>query len=52
MLKAIGGAVAYGFALYGLNTFMEKVKVMQRVKRPLDLEHPGQAAGQEGVHVA
>ena len=52
MLKAIGGAVVYGFALYGLNTFMEKVKVMQRVKRPLDLEDPGQVAGQEDVPVA
>ncbi|WP_153854607.1 hypothetical protein [Stenotrophomonas sp. MH181796] len=52
MLKAIGGAVVYGFALYGLNTFMEKVKVMQRVKRPLDLGDPGQVAGQEDVPVA
>lgn len=49
MLKAIGGAVVYGFALYGLNTFMEKVKVMQCVKRPPDPEDPGQVAGQEGV---
>ncbi len=52
MLKAIGGAVVYGFALYGLNTFMEKVKVMQRVKRLLDLGDPGQVAGQEDVPVA
>lgn len=52
MLKAIGGAVVYGFALYGLNTFMEKVKVMQRVKRQLDPKDPGQVAGQEDVPVA
>lgn len=52
MLKAIGGAVVYGFALYGLNTFIEKVKVMQCVKRPPDPEDAGQVAGQEGVHGA
>ncbi|MGY1530850.1 hypothetical protein [Luteimonas sp. A649] len=52
MLKAIGGAVVYGFALYGLNKFMAQVKVIQRGKQPLDREGPGQSSGQEQVSVA
>lgn len=30
MLKAIGGAVVYGFALYGLNKFIDHMRGLKR----------------------
>lgn len=30
MLKAIGGAVVYGFALYGLNKFIDQMRGLKR----------------------
>lgn len=52
MLKVIGGVVVYGFALYGLNKFIEQVKVMQRVRQPLDLEESGHGPAQKEASAA
>lgn len=52
MLKAIGGAVVYGFALYGLNRFIEQVKAMQRGKRAVGSIDARQVAGQEEAPTA
>lgn len=44
MLKVIGGAVVYGFALYGLNRFVEQMKAAQRGKQTVESIDGGQVA--------
>lgn len=51
MLKAIGGAVVYGFALYGLNKFIEQVKAMQRNRQAPDHEEPSHTPEQASAAV-
>lgn len=51
MLKAIGGAVVYGFALYGLNKFIEQAKAIQRTRQAPGQEEPIPTAEQASAAV-